>query len=332
MTYTGSLLDNQEEIVALTAEWNDLIVKSRTSTVFQSPTFLTVWWESLGVGKRLIVTVRDGQGKLVAIAPLFLESTNDGNTLNLLGCVNVSDYLDVLIDRDEAEVDDLYQTLLTEVASIDWKKLFWCSLPESTLTRQYLKSYFKNRCLIGEVIQDVAPVIQLPPSWDEYLESVGRKQRHEIRRKQRKLAEAEHAFEVLDRPTEKDVEEFIVLHKQSSQQKEAFWDDRHLIFFRKLIPALSADGKIKLFFLSVEGQRVASMLAFSENKRLELYNSGFAAGVHDELSIGSNLIAYTIKFAIEQGLEAYDFLRGNEQYKFRFGAIATNVYDITVLR
>ncbi len=330
--YTSSLLETQEEVAALTTEWNDLVVKSRTTTVFQSPAFLATWWESLGVGKRLIVTVRDDQSKLIAIAPLFLESTDDGNQLNLLGCVNVSDYLDILIDRYEKDVDALYQFLLKEVTNIDWKKLFWCSLPESTVTRQYLKSYFKNIGEVSEVIQDVAPVIQLPQSWDEYLESVGRKQRHEIRRKQRKLAEAEHEYEVLDRPTEEDIEEFIVLHKQSSQQKEAFWDDRHLTFFRKLIPALSEEGKIKLFFLSIDGRRVASMLAFTENQRLELYNSGFAAGVHDELSIGSNLIAYTIKYAIEQGLEAYDFLCGNEQYKFRFGAIATNVYDITVIR
>jgi len=330
--YTSQALENTEDILGLEAEWEKLHSSSLTQTVFQTPSFQQTWWDTLGFGKRIIITIRDKEMNLVALAPIFLEETENEIKLNLVGCVNVSDYLDVLIDNTEENIDAIYESLLSEIDKINWDKLFWCSLPEKSKTRDALKRYFSENENVKESIQDVAPIINLPESWDEYLVSVGRKQRHEIRRKQRKLDQVNHAYEVIQQPTVDDVDDFIALHKQSSQNKKEFWDEKHLIFFRKLVPTLAVNNKIRMFFLRVDNKRVASMLAFDEPDSLALYNSGFSAGTYDELSIGSNLIAYTIKYAIENRKGIYDFLRGDEAYKFRFGAISTNVYDIEIDR
>ncbi|PIR62633.1 MAG: hypothetical protein COU65_02390 [Candidatus Pacebacteria bacterium CG10_big_fil_rev_8_21_14_0_10_42_12] len=331
--YTSQLLEESKKISDLTEEWSILQAKSLTKTVFQTQVFQSTWWETLGQGKRILIAIRNEENQLVALAPTFLHDNSGVSQLSLLGCVNVSDYLDVLVVDDENEnVESIYSSILSAVDQIPWDKLFWCSLPEKSVTRAYLKKFFAEKGSLNESIQDAVPVIYLPQTWEEYLVSVGRKQRHEIRRKERKLGEVQHEYIVLENPSGSDVEDFIELHKQSSHEKNEFWDDNHLRFFRNLIPALASDNRVKLFFLKVEGVRVASMLAFDEPESLALYNSGFSSGTHDELSIGSNLIAYTIRYAIEQKKQTYDFLRGDEAYKFRFGAIRTNVYDIEIAR
>ncbi|PIY80037.1 MAG: hypothetical protein COY80_04950 [Candidatus Pacebacteria bacterium CG_4_10_14_0_8_um_filter_42_14] len=331
--YTAQLIDDPNDISDLQEEWKILHAKSLTKTVFQAFAFQSVWWETLGVGKRILITVRNEEGKLVALAPTFVHVESGSSQLSLLGCVNVSDYLDVLVDGSESEdTESIYATLLLAVEQIKWTKLFWCSLPEASATRIFMPKHFAANGNINESIQDVVPIINLPSTWEEYLSAVGRKPRHEIRRKERKLEAVSHEYLVLDDPSETDIEDFISLHKQSSHDKNEFWDDNHLMFFRKLIPALAIEKRVKLFFLSVENTRVASMLAFDEPGSLALYNSGFSLGTHDDLSVGSNLIAYTIRYAIEHNKQTYDFLRGDEAYKFRFGAISTNIYDIEITR
>lgn len=331
--YTAQVLETSEDIKKLFPEWDSLLSRGLTKTVFQTPLFQDIWWKTLGVGKRIFIIIRNEKHALVGLAPIFLEESNGIIQLSLLGCVNVSDYLDVLIDDSVSEnQEQIYGTLFSALEKLEWKKLFWCSLPEISKTRLFLKKYFANKGKINESIQDVVPIIHLPKTWDEYLDSAGRKQRHEIRRKQRKLDSTPHEYTVLDDPNQSDVDDFIDLHKQSSQNKKEFWDDRHLIFFQALVHSLKKEKRIKLFFLSIRDERVASMLAFDEPESLALYNSGFVSGTYDELSVGSNLIAYTIRYAIEEKKKFYDFLRGGEKYKFRFGAVSTNIYDIEITR
>jgi CelD/BcsL family acetyltransferase involved in cellulose biosynthesis len=74
------------------------------------------------------------------------------------------------------------------------------------------------------------------------------------------------------------------------------------------------------------------MLIFDYNDQFLLYNSGFDPAQFNNLSTGNVLTAYTIKQAIEQRKTVYDFLRGDEVYKFRFGAVSQPVYDISVER
>jgi CelD/BcsL family acetyltransferase involved in cellulose biosynthesis len=81
-------------------------------------------------------------------------------------------------------------------------------------------------------------------------------------------------------------------------------------------------------FLQVDGQDAASYLSFDYNNRILLYNSGLDPTIHGELSLGIVLLVHIIQDAIERGREAFDFLRGNEEYKHRLGGIDTPVMQI----
>jgi CelD/BcsL family acetyltransferase involved in cellulose biosynthesis len=212
---------------------------------------------------------------------------------------------------------------------LKWESIFLCSLPETSPTRAWLKAVFSQA---RETQQDVSPSIELPANWEEYLESIDRKQRHEIKRKMRRVEEVEHTFEVItsEEDAHQALPDFISLHKASSTEKRDFWDENHLKFFSTFIPAAGAAGWLKLFFLKIGEVRAAAMLVFDYNNQYLLYNSGFDPNQFKNLSTGNVLTAYTIQQSIEEKKSVYDFLRGNEEYKFRFGAVSKPVFDIMV--
>ena len=329
MSYTTDILTTESAFESLENEWQPLLEASATNEVFQTFSFLHTCWKSFAPGKLSLITVRDDLGKLLALAPLFLQEAAGTTSAQLLGCSTVSDYLDLLVDATLQ--NKLYPVLLQKIEELPWDTLAWCSLPEASPTRTWLKNFFSGE-QVREMQQDVCPQIMLPASWETYLASIDRKQRHEIRRKERRLLAFEHSFEEIEQPSTLDIADFIRLHKASSQNKRAFWDDTHLAFFSQILPSLGKQRWLKLFFLKVKGVRAASMLIFDYNNAFQLYNSGFLLSEFRELSVGSLLTAHTIKRAIQEKRTMYDFLRGNEEYKFRYTAQAKPIFDITISR
>jgi CelD/BcsL family acetyltransferase involved in cellulose biosynthesis len=181
--------------------------------------------------------------------------------------------------------------------------------------------------------QDVCPVIQLPSSWDEYLSMIGKKQRHEIKRKWKNLeAQVQPEFLVIKDADElqKYLPEFIRLHQLSSQEKAAFWTEDQTSYFHHFSQKAAEQSWLRLFFIKIGDHFAASMLGFVYRGQFLLYNSGFDPVQFAGLSVGVVLTAFTIQQAIEDRLSVYDFLRGDEEYKFRFRAVAEPVWDVTV--
>jgi len=89
---------------------------------------------------------------------------------------------------------------------------------------------------------------------------------------------------------------------------------------------------LKLYFLDVDGQPGASMILFDYHQQILAYNSGFDAYRYGHLGVGNAIILHSIKHAIELGKIRYDFMRGEEPYKFAFGAKAEPLFDMTLTR
>ncbi|MDQ3929375.1 MAG: GNAT family N-acetyltransferase, partial [Chloroflexota bacterium] len=107
--------------------------------------------------------------------------------------------------------------------------------------------------------------------------------------------------------------------------KARFMDERRAEAFMEMARRMSSSGWLDVAVLAVNGEPAAAYLSFNYNGRLYLYNSGydpkFAA-----YSAGVALLAYRIHKAILQGVRTFDFLRGDEEYKYDFGARDTYVY------
>lgn len=320
----------------LREEWNPLLRRSETDAVFLTHEWQSVWWAHLGEGELLIIAVRDDAGDLLGIAPLFCTTDQEGRRkVEFVGCKDVSDYLDVIASIGHAE--QVCAAVLDVLGDGDlaWDVLSLCNIPEASPTRSVLLDLARQRGYAAEAaVEDVCPVVRLPNSWEAYLEMLGGKNRRELRRKLRRAARtARMELQLLRRPDE--VEEamgtFFELHQMSHPEKAAFMDEQMQGFFRAMSRTLAGRGWLELALLHFDGIPVAATLAFDYRDEILLYNSGYhAEGYYAALSPGWVLTALHIQSAIERGRKAFDFLRGDEDYKYRFGGKDTKVYQLTI--
>lgn len=322
----------------LAPEWDNLLQRSVTAPLFMTYLYQRTWWQYLGNDDLVLMTFRTEAGQLVGLAPLYRTTNPAGQSeLSLVGCVDISDYLDLLVDKDY--VEPVHQSLLDCLDSSQgpaWDKLYLCSLPHNSITHTHLAELARNRGWHVQVSQqDVCPVITLAASWDDYLAGIDKKQRHEIRRKIRKIEkEAETHWYVItsEEGLAEAVTDFINLHQKSTQDKEGFWNDSLIQFFKAIAVETARAGWLRLYFIEVNGLKAAAMLCFDYNHEFLLYNSGYDPEQFAHLSPGNVLTAYTIQDAIKLGRQRFDFLRGDEVYKFRFGAQPEPVYDLEITR
>jgi CelD/BcsL family acetyltransferase involved in cellulose biosynthesis len=323
--------------VTLESEWNALLRRSFTDTIFLTNEWQRTWWEHLGTGELCVITFREDDGTLIGIAPLFAETTNTGEcALALVGCVDVSDYLDVIVAYEHSA--RVYQALLDTLQRADfpaWDWLHLCNLPAASPTNTHLKALAEARgWTVQHGVRDVAPILELPATWEAYLESLDKKQRHEIRRKLRRVEEVQARWYTIDRADALDqaVSDFVELHKKSRPDKNMFMDARMRGFFEQMARRLFARGWLQLSFLEIYGARAAAIMNFIYNNNVLVYNSGYDPVAYGAYSPGIVLFACSIQDAIAAGRRCYDFLRGNEEYKYRLGARDTLVMELHLRR
>ena len=313
------------------AGWEALCGRGSRTSPFLSPRFLLPWYRALGRGcdVRVARWARDG-GPDEGL--LFLCRCGEGGWI-FLGGEQVADYLDALVEPGAAE--SFWREFLDRgLPALGGGPLRLPGLVEGTPALSILPSICRERglsCSVEEI--DRAPFVTLPGSFEEYLERLGTKARHELRRKMRRAGELlpELSFRVTRTPGElaNDLPSFVELHRKSHPAKEAFMDEAMAAFFREVAEGFLAAGRLRLAFLSAQGVDVASVFQFRTDGALLLYNSGYDPS-HRASNPGLVLIARSIGQAVDEGCAEYDFLRGTERYKYDLGGVDRLVYRLTV--
>jgi len=184
--------------------------------------------------------------------------------------------------------------------------------------------------------EDVAPQFSLPLRYETYLqEQVEKKQRHEIRRKQRRVERETQSTFYYVGPQDNlvaEIDDFVALQQASRADKAQFMTPEMRHFFGTMAQRMQDAGWLRLCFLTINGEKTAALLGFEYNRRYLLYNSGFDPEAYPQLSPGWVLVAYAIQYAIAVGDEVFDFMQGNEEYKYRFGSQDYAVMRVLVSR
>ena len=325
--------------LSLLREWNPLLLRSAANTIFLTWEWQKAWWDCFGQELDLwLLELRDGND-LVGLAPLYtLEAPSGLRNLQLVGGVEVSDYLDLIVATESEEtVYETFWQILADECALEWDVLDLHNVPASSSSLQRLTALAEGSGAfeLTDTVEEVCPVIHLPTTWDQYLSSLNRKQRHEIRRKLRKAnREAEVHWYYADDSSSLDteVEDFISLHRKSAMEKEAFMDERMQDFFQHVARAAFERGWLRLAFLVLNGVKAATMFCFEYDGGFLVYNSGYDPEMYRSLSSGIVLLAYCVRDAIDRGLGVFDFLRGEEEYKYRFGGVRTEVRNLRIVR
>lgn len=331
------------ELEALAGEWNDLLHDSASDVPFLRHEYLKTWFQTLGGGEwphgdLYTLAGRSPQGKLAGIAPLFLTTNRDGETaLMLLGSIEISDYLDIITRPEDlmAFVEELFDYLASSQAP-EWKSLDLWNLLDSSATLPVLKGAAARRgwSYVQEALQH-CPYIPIPGDWEQYLaDQVDKKQRHEIRRKMRRVESYDEPvrwYIVQDESSlEGEIQAFLQLMAHDPA-KRRFLTDAMRSQMRLGAWDAWRNGYLQLAFLEINGQKAAGYLNFDYNNHIWVYNSGLDFA-YRELSPGWVLLGHLLQWANENRRAIFDFLRGEEDYKYRFGGIDRRVVRVKISR
>lgn len=318
-------------------EWNALLARGVCRVPFLRAEYQAGWWAHRGGGEwpeaeLVVVTARDEAGALAGVAPLFAARNRDGRpALLLVGSIEISDYLDLIVAP--AAVEEFCGALLARLQQPDvpaWEVLDLYNLPGLSPTRAALgRAAAAAGWAATQHRLEPCPAIALPEEWELYLNTmVEKKERQEIKRKLRRAEGGEQKVTWRRVGAEDDLalETDAFLNMMAlSPDKDRFLTPAMRAQFRATTRAAAVGGFLHLAFLEVDGERAAAYFSFDLGGRLYVYNSAidprFAA-----LSAGWVLLAYLLQWCITHQRRVFDFMRGGEDYKFRFGGVAGEIY------
>src|SRR5258708_7375221 len=312
-------LGDDSSFALLKDEWEGLESRAAEDNIFLTYMWQHAWWQDLGAGALDLVTFRD-QGRLVGLAPTYHDKVGGFPAVRFGGGLEVSDYLGILVEPGyEASVGRAFLERCLDLPGLVMDFHF---LRSDGVTVRMLTSAARDldrRYQLQD--EEVSPYIEISGDWDSYLAGLSKKNRHELRRKRRRLEGAGGWTIVESQPATlaADLESFFDLHARSSRAKEDFLTDDIKTFFRHICFHLQEAGWLSLRSLRFKDQPVAAVLGFVYRGKLLLYNSGYDPA-QNALSPGFVMMSEEIRLAVEEDLSEVDFLRGNDKYKDDLGA------------
>src|SRR4030043_670499 len=313
---------------SLTSYWLETRVPWMGNVIFVLPPWLEVWWHEFGFEAELYLGVVRQGGSITGIAPLLLR----GSEAFFIGNADVCDYLDFVIVPGR-EVD-FFNILLDDLG---WRGINRLDLrllrPNSTVLTHLIGIAQNRKYEVSCEVEDVSLELDLPPTWNEYLGILTQKQRHEVRRKLRRLWEAgEVNYRMIEdsESVSESIAIFLRLFRESRKDKAIFMTAQMESFFNSLTKAMAQARLLKLGILELDTLPVASIISFDYNNIFHLYNSGYDPQ-YNFLSGGFISKILCIKDSIERGRGKFDFLKGAEEYKHRLGGKEVSLYGCKIL-
>jgi CelD/BcsL family acetyltransferase involved in cellulose biosynthesis len=335
------LITTLEDFDRLAPTWNTLLSDSITNSPFLRHEYLQTWWQTLGGGEweagQLAIVTATEHDELRGVAPLFLTENNESEpALVLLGGIEVSDYLDVIVrQRDLSGFISGLLDFLAGSGQMSWRLLEWYNLLEDSPTLIVLKNEAMKRgwSFTQERFRP-ALYIPLPGDFETYLGSLDKKQRHEIRRKMRRAVESNLNIRwyIVEEASTLDfeIDDFLRIMAQEPK-KERFLTPLMRSQMRAAIRAAFRAGWLQMAFLEIDGEKACGYLNFDYDNRIWVYNSGID-GRFIDLSPGWVLLGHLLQWANDHQYTEFDFMRGDENYKYKFGAVARFVVRAKVVR
>lgn len=299
------------QLVALQAEWEQLWRADPHATPFQSPQWLVPWWKHLGQGHLCSLALRDDDGALAGFAPLYVYTDAQGRRHLFPIGIGTTDYLAVLarpgLEKAVAE------TVLEQVMRRhDWDVLEFPQLQRDAALLA---------CGAGEVLAgEPNPVLALHPS-----PIIPRSTLANLRTCRNRAARG--GTVTYERAGAEEIPAYLEalgrLHGLRWRERGlpgVLADESVLAAHAEAAPLLHAAGLLRLHGLRLAGELVAVLYALAHRRRCYYYIAGFETR-HAFFSPGSLLLAHAIEQAAAEGCTVFDFLRGAEPYKYRWGAV-----------
>ena len=351
------------------AAWDTLADSTPWASPFSRHCVQRAWWDAYGAtahDQTLVIVDEAAPETLVGIVPLMhrhelepgdvaarttlrhqagssLRAVPESATAVFFGASYHADYATVLAAPADlpavcaAVVECLAATDHSRWDVVDLRRLRAGDPATDALANAFEWAAPKAGWVVTREQEDVCPTVTLAPGqdFDSFLATLDKKERHEIRRKVRRAeAAGTIALERSANPID-DLDAFIDLHQKRWGAEGLFPPTEggaaSRRFFAGLFEDCAPSGLVDLSFLSVDGRRIAAGVTFDDGEAVYYYNAGVDPDARD-LSPGVVMVACYVQRAIELGRTRLDFLRGNEPYKYEWGAVDSPIERLLVQR
>ena len=333
--YSVEVVDTEIGFLKLKEQWQWLLETCECATIFLSYEWIYSWWKIFGNKKRLYILVVRGQDDLIrGIAPFYFVQERMGfmtyTALKFLGNEHVgSDYLDIIVPEKErtAVLNVLLHHLLFVEKS--WDVALLTDMDGSSTTLGWFKHCAPQSGLRVLIVDgQTCPFLRLPMS-DSDLARMRKKTKDFSKRVKIRFHRCHDPSEL-----EGAIECLFMLHQKRSMaigRNSSLMNESVRAFHRKVMTVLLKSGWLRLFTLSVNGRLLAMLYGFQYNNKFYYYQSGFDPDpTWKAFSPGRIIVNLTIESAMEEGLQEYDFLRGDEPYKFHWAKMSRSTHTVVL--
>ncbi|MFZ5910916.1 MAG: GNAT family N-acetyltransferase [Chloroflexota bacterium] len=325
-------IEESDVFESLRDDWGLLLSQSPHQDAFLSWEWLFSWWKYFGKGSELwLVTVWADQ-ELVGIAPLMLNKRKKfGLHFRVLCNIGIpeTDVGGFIVKDDDPRI---YQAICDFLVhqKRNWDLL---ELEEVEVSRlEKITSALKHNGFDILEAYNQHYYISIDSDWDTYFSNLPKKNRHEFRRKARRVKEASTSFtfvrHVGQEITDEDIATMFAIN-QCGHFPDFFESDERQQFHRDLFRLMSDKGRPEVSYLVLDGVPAAFGYGFNYANRLEMWRIGFDTA-HCELSIGTVLMNLMLEECFKHNYREVDFLRGAEDYKTRWNPLSRNYANLRV--
>lgn len=335
---TESLRTTTLHSVAEATPYLDAWRRLSSRAPMRSPEWLLSWWQHYATPDDYlhVILVLDCAKNLVGLAPLYQHSTGLKRSLQILGarnnCSHHNNWLSLA--GYENHVGEAIGHYLLQHRQ-DWNRLLLeAADADATAVRTTLNHLDRHGCLVHQRPINSGWKINLPDSWDDYLQRLSRSLRKRCRKLQRQFFDS-GTIRICQVDCEEHLEQgFQILLKlhatrwgDHSAPLGVFSDNRFRAFHEKMAQSLLSSGQLRLAWLECNNRPIAVEYQFFDDRTVYAYQAGLDLSAH-ECSPGKLSMMAAIRFAIERGCSSFDLLGGDEPYKLHWRAVPTPRHDL----
>jgi hypothetical protein len=325
-----SIFHGEKINVELAEKWNELVLNSMHPNIFLTWEWLSVWVKWFGYNNRLkIIEIWDGL-RLIGILPLYMGSIELFPKISVKGLKYIGDgdvvfpdFLGPIIRQGSL---DSVLLCIEEVFESDKSDFRFIRLADMNLASEGTCCFVDALCkrFLCDIRQgDISPYIGFSGDYASFLGRFNAKKRSSIKRNEKKASgnfqlrlecyqsqdKVSEAFEIMVQVFQK--------ANRGQNKIQGFLKEDYLGFHKDVARALARNGWLRIYVLYFNDIPVAYIYGYLFNNVFWDYQTSYDL-TYKDYSPGAVILQMVIKSVIEEGVQVFEFLRGDEEYKFYF--------------
>jgi CelD/BcsL family acetyltransferase involved in cellulose biosynthesis len=328
---TLEVVDDDARFAELRGDWADVAAADADPNIFLTWPWAHTWWRHFGAGRAdcelHIVVVRDAQG-IVGLDPLFRSKVGFGR-LAVPALQRIShdsgDYGGMLLARRGDEVVALLVAHLGAQLHGRVAVVVLSGLPSDARFTSLLGDELVRHAATVETMVEQLGDACLFTDVRAGFDLARQARKHKIRQRARRLGDEHGAVTFVDHTGDTlatGLDRLLSLHDRrwdgiDQPMQGMLADPARRRFLLDAIRALDAEGMVVLLSIEVDGTPVAVELDFVHGNRLFLFKGAFDPD-YAAFSPGHLLRHKVFEDGLADGVDVFDFCRGDAQYKRRW--------------